>query len=96
MWIARDEDGSIWLYENEPIRKNGAWYRPDSDYMKILDTTLFTELEWEDEPVEVDLLPKRKPNKKILEDVANLSVDYADVLVKKLKAHTLSYEDEIT
>lgn len=65
MWIARDKDGSLWLFENKPVRKNCNWNHPNLDFMKISDTTgqLLPKLKWEDEPIEVDLLPKGKTNK---------------------------------
>lgn len=127
MWIARDKDGELWLFENKPVKENDIWNNSGSDYMKILDTTLLPDLKWENEPMEIELLPKSRTNKTditvtreniifndsywtalrnqaamalmtvildkqddflskpMLEDVADLSVDCANILVKKLK-----------
>lgn len=60
MWIARDKDQTLWLFENKPIKENDVWNCSDhiSAYIKISDKTLFPELKWEDEPIEVDLIKK--------------------------------------
>ena len=55
MWIARDEDQSLWLFEFKPFRKNHVWHSTDSDFMKLSDFTLFPNLKWEDEPIEVEI-----------------------------------------
>ena len=65
MWIARDKDQTLWLFENKPVREDDLWSNSDSDCMKLSDTTgqLFPDLKWEDEPIEVDLVFKGKTNK---------------------------------
>ena len=50
MWIARDKDGTLWLYENKPDRKNTlAWIAPDTGFVVILPENLCPEVKWEDE-----------------------------------------------
>lgn len=63
MWVARDEDGSLYLYGFEPTRNDidGTWYDwDDGDRYEIisLDESLpqFRDLKWEDDPVEVDII----------------------------------------
>lgn len=68
MWIARDKNGTMWLYIDEPVRSSlfGRWevdtekslLRSD-DCMEI-DGDLFPDLEWEDKPIEVELIRKKK------------------------------------
>lgn len=62
MWIAKDKDGSLWLFENKPVRKKYDWNDSNSDFMEISDTTglLLPELKWEDEPIEVELTIKKR------------------------------------
>lgn len=53
-WVARDENGSIHLFEVEPSRIMHRWW--DRDYHSTtLDKKDFPDLEWEDEPVYVKL-----------------------------------------
>lgn len=131
MWIARDKDNSLWLYNEKPVRNEEGNYWTISSVtdntVDALHSTMFPELKWEDEAMEVDLLPKCRTNKTditvtreniifndsywtalrnqaamalmtvildkqddflskpMLEDVADLSVDCANILVKKLK-----------
>ena len=55
-WVARDENGSLHLFEVEPRRleKEHRWW--DRDYHSTtLDNKDFPDLEWENEPVYVKL-----------------------------------------
>lgn len=68
MWIARDKDGTLWLYIDEPRRSSifSKWevdtekslLRAD-DCMEI-DGDLFPELKWEDEPLEIKLIKRKR------------------------------------
>ena len=40
LWIARDEDGDLYLYEREPIREFDYFYSPYVYPQKINHTTL--------------------------------------------------------
>lgn len=54
MWIARDRDGSLGLYEKEPVKniERGCWH---CYQIAALDPALFPEVRWEDdEPTEVE------------------------------------------
>lgn len=67
MWIARDKDDSLWLFNEKPVRNEEESYwtisSPNHEAVGTLRYTMFPELKWEDEPIEVDLLPKGKTNK---------------------------------
>lgn len=53
-WVARDEDGSLHIFEVEPYRISHRWW--DRDYQSAaLDNKDFPELKWEDEPIYVKL-----------------------------------------
>ena len=57
-WVARDKNGSLNLYEVEPIRVDDHWW--DVDYVSVyLDADAFPELTWKDEPIEVELLIRK-------------------------------------
>ena len=66
MWIARDKDGWLCLYEKKPWRQTceQMWIDGDINFYldykedrfgcyEILDSKLLPELTWEDEPIEV-------------------------------------------
>ena len=54
-WVARDEDGMLYLYLAKPRKTSDYWNAPEFGYMK-LDDSLFSEVKWEDEePKEIKL-----------------------------------------
>lgn len=59
MWVARDEDGDLYLYNEKPYKSRHSWNCGDIDYFTI--EYLFPEVKWEDEePTEVELIIKQK------------------------------------
>lgn len=59
MWLAKDEDGDLYIYKEKPHKRKYSWYCEDQDYFPIEDT--FPEVKWEDEePTEVELIIKKK------------------------------------
>ena len=56
MWIARDENGMLFLYLSKPIKFEGRWI-PTSRRFTIMDEELFPEVQWsDDEPTKVKLV----------------------------------------
>ena len=54
VWIARDEDGKLYLYFSHPLKDKSVWWLPDSEaYCGTggirLDYTRFPSVQWEDE-----------------------------------------------
>lgn len=52
MWIARDKDESLWLYEKKPIGKDSYCWLTQSNSKSerfSLDGDWFPEVKWEDE-----------------------------------------------
>lgn len=63
MWVARDKDGSLWLYNEKPTReeKSSCWINKSSitnEGIGTLQLTMFPDLKWEDEPIEIELIRK--------------------------------------
>ena len=67
VWIARDEDGGLYIYFIHPFKGKTEWRIPDFKNedgigAKRIDSDLFPSVKWEDEePTEAyieDLLPK--------------------------------------
>jgi hypothetical protein len=59
MYVARNENGSLFAHQNKPVR--GKYYWVDEDFCFIrLDCNLsqFSNLEWEHEPVKVTIWPE--------------------------------------
>ena len=49
MWLARDQDGRLYLYKDKPY-KEGQWYANDlssTSYIHLVDE-LFPEVKWTD------------------------------------------------
>jgi hypothetical protein len=65
-WVARDEDGALWLYKEKPERneKAGVFIARKNGIVSLgivlLDERMFGELEWEDEPMEVEIKPTKR------------------------------------
>lgn len=59
MWVARNKDGWLVLFNSKPIRGDEFWYTDsrDDDSMPI-DSSLVPDLKWEDEPIEVEIVAK--------------------------------------
>ena len=54
-WVARDKDGSLYMYPNKPKKHSDYWYAPEVGCTK-LDDSLFPEVQWSDEePKEIRL-----------------------------------------
>lgn len=59
MWVARDKDGTLYLYNEKPYKRGHCWHCDDLDYFAIEE--LLPEVNWEDEePTEVELIIKKK------------------------------------
>lgn len=56
-WVARDCDGDVFLYQNEPDRNEIAW---NGYMMHSLPIDSFPDLTWNSGPIEVELIIKRK------------------------------------
>ena len=57
-WVARDSDGSLNIHQEKPSRWSIYLWTFGGGYFHI-DKTLFPELTWEDEPIEVELTIKK-------------------------------------
>ena len=62
MWIARDEDGCLWLYEQKSIGKDSyRWFMVPNSKNERIDDNWFPEVKWSDpEPRELVLKPINK------------------------------------
>lgn len=59
LYVARDKNKSLYLYEHKPEKHSTIWHSPGS--VEQLDTYWFPEVKWEDEePTEVELTIKKK------------------------------------
>ena len=54
-WVARDYDGSLYMYTDKPKKMSDSWYAGEFGYVR-LDDSLFPEVQWSDEePKEIKL-----------------------------------------
>ena len=52
-WVARDDDGSLYMYTAKPKKMRDNWYAAKVGYVK-LDDRLFHDVQWSDgEPKEI-------------------------------------------
>ncbi len=55
-WVARDENGSLYLYSDEPWKGPLGWKVDIDVWIEPLDSTKFPNVKWEDEePTQVTL-----------------------------------------
>ena len=66
MWVARDSYGVVTLFENYPTRIKDGWFA-EGDSMLIYPDS-FPNLKWEDDPLEIKLVPKHNNDEEIIED----------------------------
>lgn len=60
-WVARDVNPKgLCLYTEKPERIGDAWYTLDVEETAVLIPSLFPDLTWESEPLEVEIQIKRK------------------------------------
>lgn len=57
-WIARDADGALWVYENEPYRNiiHSTWEAETGDAKRVPENAYtISEISWEDKPMPINL-----------------------------------------
>ena len=66
LWVARDKDGSLYMYDGYPVRDVDVWdvSGPQPADSAEIFAELFPELTWDDEPIEVNLIRAPKIIKK--------------------------------
>ena len=54
-WVARDDDGSLYMYPSKPQKRRDSWNAAGDGFMK-LDDSLFPDVQWSDEePKEIEI-----------------------------------------
>lgn len=62
-WVARDYDGSLYMYSAQPKKRRDFWHASEAGFMKI-DDSLFPEVQWSDEePKGIELSIKNEKSK---------------------------------
>lgn len=54
MYVARDKKGVLFLFKTKPVRMDDTWSWDEYSY--ALDSDMFPNLKWEDEPLRVNLV----------------------------------------
>ena len=105
VWLARDEDGSLYAYSNPPAKFEEHWELGGFSSNLLLDESRFTEVKWEDnEPTEAYITliePQEQPN----QEHSTKEIDWEqrryeltkDILIKTYfdKKNTLLYDSDI-
>ena len=61
-WVARDYDGSLYMYSDKPKKLIDYWHAAGVGYMK-LDDSFFSEVQWSDEEpkkIKLSIMEKSK------------------------------------
>ncbi len=62
-WVARDKSGDLYMYHTKPLRNVVAdRWRGESSDIDLYNNLLFPDLTWDSDPIEVELIIKRKKN----------------------------------
>ena len=57
MYVVRTKIGLLKLYEDKP-KRNGEQEWEDKNFLCTLNSSLFPELTWKSDPLEIELVPK--------------------------------------
>ena len=100
VWIARDEDGSLYAYSNPPAKFEEHWELGGFSSNLLLDESRFPEVKWEDDkPTEACItLTERQEQPKQEIDWEQRRYELAkDILIKTYfdKKNTLLYDSDI-
>lgn len=55
MWIARDKDGGLWLYDKKPRKNNDAFYCVTGGSSMPIYVASCSEVTFENSPMEVEI-----------------------------------------
>lgn len=56
VWVARDEDNSLWIYTTKPAKSCGMFHCSASGDMFQIDESVYPEITYENSPIKVKLL----------------------------------------
>ena len=56
VWVARDDDGSLWIYTTKPVKSDGMFHCSATGDMFQIDDSVYPEITYENSPIKVKLL----------------------------------------
>lgn len=56
VWVARDDDGSLWIYTTKPVEACGMFHCSAASEMFHIDDSVYPEITFENSPIKVKLL----------------------------------------
>lgn len=62
-WVARDENESLYFFYGKPIKSEDIWIDGSFSFLRLKGKSEFNDLTWKDEPIEVELIIKKKDEK---------------------------------
>lgn len=91
MWVVRDNDGGLYLYENKPIKRYLKWTGSGKNGVLEgieIDCNLLPGVNWtDDEPTEIEIIKKSN---------LNLSLQEVDDAINNYIGHSLDIDEDIT
>ena len=100
VWIARDEDGSLYAYSNPPYKFEEHWELGGFASSLLLDGSLFPEVKWEDDKPSEAYITLTEPQEQPKQEIDWEQREYEltkDILLKIYfdKKNTLLYDSDI-
>ena len=56
VWVARDEDGTLWIYQGKPVKACGMFHCGSIGDMFQIDGSAYPEITFDNSPVKVKLM----------------------------------------
>lgn len=56
VWVARDEDGELWLYNQKPVKACGMFHCGICGEMMPIDDQCYPEISYDNSPIKIRLL----------------------------------------
>lgn len=94
LWIARDKSGELFAYDSKPKLECylGFWYS-DLNCMGSISGNFFSDLTWEDEPIEVELRPVIIDLDAKAQEYANKVTDNKEIRELIINAYKAGYNE---
>ena len=89
MWVARDKDNSLWFFTDKPKRNTYTWTSRSQETQCEIPTVLFTNLKWEDEPIEVELNERKSFHFKLSEETIKTVEKETGMSIEELRRKPL-------
>jgi hypothetical protein len=91
LFVARDKNGFLFAYEDKPTRCDirKEWFA--GKFLSSMENSFFTDLTWEDEPIEVEIRPTITDLDAKAQEYANKVTDNKEIKELIINAYKAGY-----